>query len=105
VPIISHPERNFQIQRNIKIVEKLIKKGALIQVTAMSVTGGFGSSAQTSVFNLLKKGLVDIIATDAHSVSKRPPILSAAVDKASEVIGKESVMDMVYETPLKIVEA
>ncbi|MDP8260313.1 MAG: CpsB/CapC family capsule biosynthesis tyrosine phosphatase [Candidatus Gygaella obscura] len=105
VPIISHPERNFQIQRNTKIVEKLIKKGALIQITAMSVTGGFGSSAQTSAFNLLKKGLVDIMATDAHSVDKRPPILSAAVAQASEAIDKEGVMDMVYKTPLKIVEA
>ncbi len=104
-PIISHPERNFQIQQNPKIIEKLIKKGVLIQVTAMSITGGFGEGVQKIALDLLEKGWVDVIATDAHSAIKRAPVLSLAVKKASEVVGAKKAKDMVWKTPLKIIGA
>jgi len=103
--IISHPERNYQIQKNINTVERMIKAGALMQITAMSITGEFGSSAQKSAHDLLKKGFVYAIASDAHSVDKRPPILSKAVDYASDLIDRKDVMKMVCDNPLKIVSS
>lgn len=102
VPVISHPERNFDIQKNPDKLKKLIEMGALAQVTAMSLTGAFGYMIKRSARSLLKGNLAQIIATDAHSVDKRPPILSEAVRIAGKIIGKEEAYAMVYHTPMKI---
>jgi protein-tyrosine phosphatase len=41
-PIITHPERNPIIQKDIDILYEFVHMGALIQVTAMSITGDWG---------------------------------------------------------------
>ena len=43
-PIIAHPERNDQIQMDRRIMKKLVNKGAMSQVTALSLTGAVGES-------------------------------------------------------------
>jgi len=43
-PIITHPEGNPIIQKDIDILYEFIHMGALIQVTAMSITGDGGDS-------------------------------------------------------------
>jgi len=87
-PIIAHPERNAQIQTDKHLMKKLIKAGALAQIKGASLLGDFGASAQRTAEELLAKGLVHIIASDAHSNS-RPPILSQAVNVAVEIIGEK----------------
>jgi len=101
--IISHPERNYQIQQNLHIIEKLIQAGALLQITAMSLTGGFAAPAQKIAIRLLKQRLVHIIASDAHSEDKRPPILSLAVKKAAKFIGERNAGEMAYTVPLEVI--
>ena len=41
-PIIVHPERNKEIQKDLNILYDFIQHGALAQVTATSYAGGFG---------------------------------------------------------------
>ncbi len=86
-PIIAHPERNLAIQGDPHLVERFIEMGALCQVTAMSITGEFGSSAENAAIEMLEAGLVHVIASDAHSADDRPPRLYEAVDAAAEVLG------------------
>lgn len=104
-PIITHPERNAVIQHNPNILFELISMGALSQVTAMSVTGGFGTMALDSSEIMLKHRLVHIIATDAHSAESRPPILSKAVESAEEILGThEEAAQMVNDIPGAIIK-
>jgi protein-tyrosine phosphatase len=42
IPIITHPEHNPIVQKDIDILYEFVHMGALIQVTAMSITGDFG---------------------------------------------------------------
>jgi len=86
-PIITHPERNAMIQNDVEILYDLVSMGALGQVTAMSLTGEFGTVVRDVAAELLKKRLVHVIASDAHSARSRPPVLSRAVDCAAEVLG------------------
>ena len=102
IPIVSHPERNEQILRNFEFLEDMKNQGALLQVTAMSVTGGFGGKIQGFSLKMLKSGLVDVIATDAHSIDRRPPQLSQAAKSAAELVGAESAASMVEELPRRI---
>ena len=75
--IIAHPERNRQVQQDPSVLEQLIDAGALGQITAGSLLGQFGSSAEKSARELLRYGHVHVIASDGHSRG-RPPVLAEA---------------------------
>jgi protein-tyrosine phosphatase len=102
VPIISHPERNRTFQKNIKLLERFVEMGVLSQVTAMSITGDFGNDAQRCVTAMLKRGLTHFIASDAHSPSWRPPVLSEAVKRAARIVGEEKAITQVSGAGLNV---
>jgi protein-tyrosine phosphatase len=104
VPIISHPERNFEIGQSPKRYYQMIKMGCLGQVTAMSLTGEFGPQVRSVAGKLLAHRLIHFIASDAHSVNGRPPILSAGVRAAEKIVGKKEAMRMVTEYPEAVIE-
>jgi protein-tyrosine phosphatase len=104
IPIITHPERNFEIGQRPQRYGEMIRRGCLGQVTAMSLTGGFGAGVKRIAEKLLKNRLVHIIASDTHSVTERPPILSLAVREAEKMVGKEEAQKMVTEYPQAILE-
>ena len=103
IPVLTHPERISEVQENPGRVYDLVSLGVLSQITAMSLTGGFGSRIQKCTKTLLKHNLAHIIASDAHSVNYRPPILSQAVKTASRIVGEERAIQMVTTLPLQII--
>ena len=103
-PIISHPERNMEIAQRPKRYYEMIRMGCLGQVTAMSLTGDFGSGVRRIAEKLLSKRLIHMIASDAHSADGRPPILSAAVKAAEKIVGKEEAQKMVTEYPQAVID-
>lgn len=104
IPVISHPERNLEIGQRPLRYYGMIRMGCLSQVTAMSLTGEFGPGVRRIVEMLIKKRLVHVISSDAHSVNGRPPILSEAVRAAEKILGKEEAQKMVNEYPQAILE-
>jgi protein-tyrosine phosphatase len=76
IPIISHAERNRGIQRSPAVLRELVKEGALCQVNAGSLRGGFGDDARQSAYELIQSNLVHVIASDAHNLESRSPELS-----------------------------
>lgn len=104
VPIISHPERCLQIQEDISILYNIVKSGALVQITACSITGKMGDRAKEVSHTILKHNLAHIIATDTHGLNNRPPILSEAVAVACGIIGKDLALSMVTTIPQCIIE-
>ncbi len=103
IPIISHPERNPRIEKSPRLLYEFIRQGALAQLTAASLTGRFGKRAAKLSRLFLTYRLVHLIATDAHSVKSRPPLLSQAVEVASHLIGKERARAMVTIIPESII--
>jgi protein-tyrosine phosphatase len=104
VPVITHPERNLEIARTPRRYYEMIKMGCLGQVTAMSLTGEFGSEAKRGAELLLAHRLIHFIASDTHSVHGRPPLLSPAVREAEKWVGKEEARKMVTEYPRALLE-
>jgi protein-tyrosine phosphatase len=104
VPVITHPERNMELQRRPEKLEPFVAMGCLVQITAMSLTGEFGPRAQSVAERFMKEGRVHLIATDAHDTKKRPPILSRALHRAEALVGVEAARAMVFETPAAITE-
>jgi protein-tyrosine phosphatase len=95
LPVIAHPERNLVFQKHPSRLKPFLDAGCPLQVTSRSITGGFGKMAQKLAFDLLKKNLVKVIATDCHNLKYRQPDLCQGVKIASKVIGKPAVTDMV----------
>jgi len=102
-PILTHPERNLVIQHNTTILYRWVELGALVQITAMSLIGRFGHAAERSAREMLLCNLVHIIATDAHSVSGRPPLLSAARAAAASLVGGAYAEMLVDKIPGQII--
>jgi len=102
-PIIPHPERNPSIVRRPELVSDLVKAGALIQLTADSLLGGFGPEARECSLYLLERGLVHFLATDAHSPDWRRPILSRGVKAAARVLGEAAARRLANENPASII--
>jgi len=101
-PVISHPERNTVFGSQPELLYDLVCRGCLAQVTAMSLTGEFGSVVYKRAELFLKNNLVQFIATDAHDSQKRKPVLSKAVKVAADLTGREKAQAMVDDIPLAI---
>lgn len=79
-PVIAHVERYAKLMEDVSILYDMRKNGILVQMNAMSVTGDNGRQAKKDVRGLLKKGLVDFVATDAHSDGRRAPYMEKCAD-------------------------
>ena len=77
-PMIAHPERNKAAMKSPSKLKPFIDQGCLFQVTAGAMAGNFGERAQELAIQLLHEGHITILATDAHNIQHRPPIMSVA---------------------------
>jgi len=103
-PLMAHPERVAYYLENIERVAASVRLGALTQVTACSLTGKFGDKARDFAHALLRRGLIHVLASDAHDARYRPPVLSEGVRAAAAVVGEAAARRMVDETPRAILD-
>jgi protein-tyrosine phosphatase len=87
-PIITHPERNPMLQRTPERVLDWVRGGCAVQVTANSLTGRWGRKADDTARWLFDHEAVHIVATDAHGIASRPPILSEAQTMVKQFAGE-----------------
>lgn len=84
-PILAHPERVLAIQQNPQLLEELVFRGALLQITTTSVLGLHGPVAKDTAYTLLKLRWAHFLASDAHSPRRRcPGSTTAATALASD---------------------
>ena len=98
-PIITHPERNPILQRDHNRMIEWMRTGCLVQVTAASLNGRFGKRAQSVMWEMLEKNWVHFIATDAHNLSSRAPVLSEAYVAIAKRCGEETARRLCVENP------
>ena len=67
--IIAHPERYHAIQENPNLARELIRMGCKLQASADFVAGGRLGHAKKPAKRLIKEGLYDYVASDAHCVA------------------------------------
>jgi protein-tyrosine phosphatase len=97
-PILAHPERNQELQRNPKRILELVKAGAFVQVTAGSFCGHFGEQAKRCIIQFAKLGVIHAVASDAHSMKERPPVVTGGLRVLEEFIGREEVEVLLANT-------
>ncbi|HEV2398703.1 MAG TPA: CpsB/CapC family capsule biosynthesis tyrosine phosphatase [Candidatus Sulfotelmatobacter sp.] len=101
--IITHPERNPILRENLQRVVEWAEQGCVVQMTGSALTGFWGDRTRRAAEWLLERQAVHVLATDAHDLEKRVPILSNARDAAAEICGEEIARALVEDNPQAIV--
>jgi protein-tyrosine phosphatase len=103
-PVITHPERNAILRRQPERLAKWARLGCFVQVTAGSLTGTFGPRAQEDSLCWIARGLIHIVASDAHNTRRRPLKLQPAFDIVKEQFGEQKAQALFLDNPLAAFE-
>jgi protein-tyrosine phosphatase len=103
-PVLTHPERNAILQKKQELVLTLVELGCIVQVTANSMTGFWGERPRKAAEWLLDRDCVHVIASDAHDLQRRPPIMSSARALLTQRYGAELATALCEQNPRAVVE-
>jgi len=84
-PIIAHPERYEYIYETPTAINGFIEEECLFQINTGSLQGLFGKKVQNCAKLLIREGLVNFIASDAHSLNRRCPGLIEGFREAEAI--------------------
>lgn len=88
-PIVTHPERNRHLAADLPRLNRWVRGGVPLQLTAQSVTGEFGPELARWCMKAMEQGLVHFIASDGHDPAHRPP----RMDRARSLLDAEFGLD------------
>ena len=97
--MIAHPERNRDVWKFMESLNPFRQRGCLYQITAASLIGDFGQSAQQVAWKLIESGEVTIVASDMHNLKRRPNKMPEAYQLARGRVGKKIADDLFVSTP------
>jgi protein-tyrosine phosphatase len=102
-PIITHPERNPILRETLHRVLEWAEQGCVVQMTGSALTGFWGERARRAAVWLLEHQAAHVLASDAHDLEKRVPILSTSRDAAAEICGEDIADALVDANPRAII--
>ena len=103
-PLVAHPERYRYIQEDPRILNRWCRMGCLLQVNKGSLLGRFGHTAQETAVELLDRGFVTAVASDAHSTRVRTPWMGDVQRMLSETVSPGRARVLLEENPRKILK-
>ncbi len=99
VPIVAHIETYLDLTTDAYKVKLLSEEGALIQLTASSF---FIKSQQKFIQEVMMMNSVDLVASNGHDPTIRPPVLSDSYNHVARYYSKAWANRLFNETPMKI---
>lgn len=98
-PIFAHAERYDCIKSPYSSLKELKNNGIFIQLNANSVTGEWGRKMQKKAFKIIKLGLADAVASDAHDLRERAPRLDIADGTLRKYFGESTARHLLRRGP------
>lgn len=90
--VLAHPERSpILMADGMAWLAEELRAGALLQVNAWSLAGGYGAEAERHGRWLVRLGLATCLASDAHP-GWRGPALTLGLDWASEILASARIL-------------
>lgn len=104
VPIIAHPERYRFVLNDISTVQRLSEQGALFQINAGSPAGHFGEASEEIACDMLNRGYVDFIGSDAHDMFSRNTDIRECMEFYPSFLNEDLIYKAAVENPMVIIE-
>lgn len=98
LPVIAHVDRYMDMLQNKTLIDRVRERGFLVQVNASYFQN---PKTEKSAFLNLKKGKIQLIGSDCHNLSTRPPNLELARRKAKEY-GAESDFKQLHQNAVDL---
>jgi protein-tyrosine phosphatase len=102
--ILSHPERNRGILAEPAHLDELIEAGCLMQVTAGSLLGAFGTASQRLAEEMIRRGQAHFVASDGHGTQSRRPRMRSAFDRIVQLVGTTTAQLLCSDNPRRVCE-
>ena len=102
-PILAHPERYYEFHQNDELINQLIKRNIIFQVNIDSLIGENGPEAQDMSIDMIRSGVAQIIASDAHDLDFRHTRLIEKLNELPDIISEKLVEKCLIHNPQKII--
>lgn len=102
--MLIHPERSRGVRRFPEVRERLAQMGIFGVATAGSVLGQFGPDVESAAFELIDCGFVQSVASDGHSLTRRPFRLSPVRELLARRYGESEAEYMMETVPERILD-
>ncbi|MBR5544930.1 MAG: hypothetical protein IKU66_05590 [Clostridia bacterium] len=103
-PILAHPERYYEIHRNLNVIDELLDRDVIFQVNIDSLIGKNGSTAQELSIDLVCRGFADLVGTDAHDLKHRHTRVKERIRELPYEIDHDVFMKCVTTNPQKVID-
>ena len=101
-PVLAHPERYVNLSGS--TLRDFKKDGVLLQINVGSLFGTFGWSVRRRAKQLLVSRQVDLVASDAHDLTHRPPQLSHGYHLTVKLTDKDYADRVFYQNAVDLLE-
>lgn len=103
-PVVAHPERYVYIHDDPRILNRWCRMGCLLQVNRGSLMGRFGRHVQSLAVELVNRGYVTTIASDAHSAQMRTPWMDDIRKVLTQEFSPEFAWTLLHDNPQTIIK-
>ena len=103
IPVVAHPERYDAIQQDPLMLQRWFRSGYVLQLNKGSILGAFGRRAERAAHIILEAGLAHLIASDAHSSSRRTPHMKALHRWLDHNLSADYARILTEENPRRII--
>lgn len=102
IPVIAHCERLEALRGHRERIQELKQQGVLLQMNTRSLEGSLLNRRVVYCRGLVKKGYIDVLGTDTHNPTCRPPKYRSAVQWINQHCGRERCKELTQQMPQKI---
>lgn len=103
VPLVAHPERYRCIQEDPEQANLWARMGCRFQINRGSLLGRFGREAMEAAWALTGRGFATVVASDAHSATRRTPWMRYVWKLLEQQISPTAAAWLLEENPRRII--
>jgi protein-tyrosine phosphatase len=102
--LIGHPERSPALWADEDVIERELAAGSVLQLNASSLTGEHTPDDRSRAFELARRGVAAVVASDAHRPTRGPRLRAARAALYEAGIPAAVAADMTDVAPRAILD-
>lgn len=104
LPIIAHIERYAGLWSSRELLKRLKRMGAYLQVNAGTVDHPIDRQQRKQMEALLQEEMIDFVATDAHDLQRRKPLMQSCAQRIHLLCGEAYAKKVCYTNAVRLIE-